>query len=72
MLKQEHFFVVAYPSDRIADLIPVFEMIEKEQSNPQFFIKDFGVSQGTLEEVFLTVTKDEKNGALESYKYFYF
>lgn len=38
-------FVLSFPSARFENLIPVFANLEKQKSNPDFFIKEFGISQ---------------------------
>jgi len=47
-------------SQDLQQIIPFFQMIEQNQNNPNFFIKDWGMSQTTLEEVFLKITHMHK------------
>jgi len=51
------FFVYGIQTQNIPLTVPFFKLIEDNKSDPNFIVKDWGMSQTTLEEVFLKVTK---------------
>jgi len=52
-------FVFGVQTKDIGYLVPFFKYIEDNIKTENFFIKDWGMSQTTLEEVFLKVTRDD-------------
>eukprot|EP01114_Cavostelium_apophysatum_P014827 TRINITY_DN3937_c0_g1_i2.p1 TRINITY_DN3937_c0_g1~~TRINITY_DN3937_c0_g1_i2.p1 ORF type:complete len:862 (+),score=239.32 TRINITY_DN3937_c0_g1_i2:158-2743(+) len=51
------FFVFGVQTKDMSRVIPFFQFIEQNKADPNFVVKDWGMSQTTLEEVFLKVTK---------------
>ena len=47
---------------RFSELIPFLEFLEREEVQPNACITDWGVSQTTLEDVFLRVTRTVYEG----------
>jgi len=52
-------FVYGVQTISLPQVVPLFRFIEKNSGNKDFLVKDWGMSQTTLEEVFLKVTKDD-------------
>jgi ABC-type multidrug transport system ATPase subunit len=57
-------FVFGIKTENMEKVIPFFKHIEENMDNPQFLVKDWGISQTTLEEVFLKVTKHGDDGVV--------
>jgi ABC-type multidrug transport system ATPase subunit len=54
-------FVFGVQTKNLPQLVPFFKFIEENSTSDHFFIKDWGLSQTTLEEVFLKVTKEDSH-----------
>jgi len=52
------FFIYGLQTSVLPSVIPFFELIEENRDKPEFIIRDWGISQTTLEEVFLRVTHE--------------
>jgi len=50
----------------LAQIIPFFQYIEQHKGDDSFIIKDWGLSQTTLEEVFLKVTRSDTSTSILS------
>jgi len=58
--------VYGVPTSSLSQLIPFFQFIEDNKSQEGFIIKDWGMSQTTLEEVFLKVTRNDQSTSIVS------
>jgi len=53
--------VYGVTTDSLSQIVPLFQLIEEHKDDQNFIIKDWGLSQTTLEEVFLKVTRNDAN-----------
>ena len=52
--------IYGIPTNELGKIIPFFKWIEEHQKDSDFGITDWGMSQTTLEEVFLKVTTSDE------------